>query len=621
MIIATAGHVDHGKTALLEALTGTNADRLPEEKKRGMTIDLGYAFLPLANDRVLGFVDVPGHEKFLSNMLAGIGGIQHALLVIACDDGLMPQTLEHLSILRLAGRPPITVALTKADRVGSEQIAFVRQQISIELERQGWDTYDLFVTSVITGQGITSLREHFSGLVSPTIDKQRRFRLAIDRAFTIKGSGLVVTGTALAGHVSVGDNLWLTGSDRLVRVRNLHAQDRQTNSANAGKRIALNIAGNIEKQQISRGDWLLSEPPIFACNSVLVVLTIDCPITHWQSVHLYHAARHITGRISLLQPAPVQFGQPILAEIIFDKPLYIAENDLIILRHISAHQTIGSAKVIELSPPKRGKRQASYLEKLSTLSKLDSDHQILNERLRSTSLCLKQFAWARQLTTTGLNTLLSDFDGIIVQNIALSNHLAKQFRHQLLITLADYHQHHNDQPGIGREKLYRMIFPDQPQVLIFSLIDQLLTEGKLLQQNGWLYLPDYRLTLNPKEHAVWLQLKPLFGKNAVWVRDLAQASNNDETEVRTLLRKAAQLGEITAIVKDRYYLTSQIRLFAKVLRQLHSETGVIQTINFRDQLACGRKLAIQILEFFDRCGFTRRKGHDRVIRDESLFID
>ncbi len=621
MIIATAGHVDHGKTALLQVLTGTNADRLPEEKKRGMTIDLGYAFLPLDKGQTIGFVDVPGHEKFLSNMLAGIGGIQHALLVVACDDGLMPQTLEHLTILRLAGRPSITVALTKADRVDTKQIKIVKQQIDNELTYQGWNDYAIFVTSAFTGQGIESLRMHLTQLASPTIDNQHRFRLAIDRAFIIKGNGLVVTGTALAGKVAVGDNLWLTGREQPIRVRNLHAQDQQTDHAYAGQRIALNITGNIEKQHIHRGDWLLCEQPPFICHSVLAQLTVDSPIAHWQSVHLYHAAKHITGRLSLLQQESLSSTQTILAEIIFDQPLYIAENDLIIIRHISAHQTLGRAKVIELIPPRRGKRQTCYLNTLLRLSKLQSDQQAFNERLLTAPLSLTNFAWARQLTLAGLKTVLANFDGIIVQDIALSKTCANQFRQQLLDTLANYHQHHNDQPGIGRARLHRMALPSQPQSLIFQLIEQLLVEGKVLQHHGWLHLPGYQLTFTPQEYAIWSQLEPFFKNNAIWVRELAQAINGDEAEIRNLLRKAAQLGEIIAIVKDRYYRSKQIRLYADLLRQLQMENGLIKTIDFRDRVACGRKLAIQILEFFDRCGFTRRKGNDRIIRDAALFID
>jgi len=231
MIIATAGHVDHGKTTLLQALTGINADRLPEEKKRGMTIDLGYAYWPQDDGRVIGFIDVPGHEKFLANMLAGVGGIDHALLVVACDDGIMAQTEEHLTLLQLAGRPTLTVVLTKADRVDDARIGTVKNDVEALLARMSWIPEAIFVTAATQSHGIDALRQHIRELQPQAHPVAQRFRLAIDRAFTVKGAGLVVTGTALSGEVNVGDTLWLTGVNKPMRVRGLHAQNTETQQA------------------------------------------------------------------------------------------------------------------------------------------------------------------------------------------------------------------------------------------------------------------------------------------------------------------------------------------------------------------------------------------------------
>ena len=256
MIIATAGHVDHGKTALLEAITGVNADRLPEEKSRGMTIDLGYAYWPQPDGRVIGFIDVPGHEKFLANMLSGIGGLDRALLVVAADDGIMPQTLEHLAILQLSAVPALTVALTKADTVDEARLQTLSGDITALTHDMGW-TIDLFITSTQSGMGIPALAAHLSQLPDRERAAGKTFRLATDRAFNVKGAGTVVTGTALSGTVKVGDKLWLTGLNKAVRVRGLHAQNQPVEQAYAGQRIALNLSGGVEKNDISRGDWLL----------------------------------------------------------------------------------------------------------------------------------------------------------------------------------------------------------------------------------------------------------------------------------------------------------------------------------------------------------------------------
>lgn len=611
MIIATAGHVDHGKTTLLQAISGINADRLPEEKRRGMTIDLGYAYWPQPDGRVLGFIDVPGHEKFLANMLAGVGGIDHALLVVACDDGVMAQTREHLAILRLSGRPALTVALTKADRVDEARIDEVRRELGDELARHGWHQVPMFVTAALQARGIDALRAHLLALQPDEHALTRRFRLAVDRAFSVKGAGLVVTGTALGGKVAVGDLLWLTGVDAPVRVRGLHAQNQPVEQAQAGQRIALNISGDVSKEQVARGDWLLAQKPLLAAERILVALDADRPIRHWQPLHLHHAASHITGRISLLNEE--------LAELLLDRPLWLAENDRLVLRDIGARQTLGGARVLSLTTPKRGKRQPEYLAWLAALAQADDDRQTLALHLPNGALDLAAFAWARQLTEGELASLLAGRELLISGNMALAQENAQQGQQRLLQVLAEYHQQHADQLGLGRARLRRMALPQLAEPLVFMMIDRLLAEGFIHNTRGWLHLPDHGLAFSTEELALWARIEPLFGDEAWWMRDLATELGEDEARVRATLRKAAQLGHVTAVVVDRYYLSRRIDQFAALIRELDVEQGSANAADFRDRLGVGRKLAIQVLEFFDRSGFTRRKGNQHLLRDGGLF--
>ncbi|CAI1904776.1 selenocysteine-specific translation elongation factor [Serratia proteamaculans] len=611
MIIATAGHVDHGKTTLLQAISGINADRLPEEKRRGMTIDLGYAYWPQPDGRVLGFIDVPGHEKFLANMLAGVGGIDHALLVVACDDGVMAQTREHLAILRLSGRPALTVALTKADRVDEARIDEVRRELGDELARQGWHQVPMFVTAALQARGIDALRAHLLALQPDEHALTRRFRLAVDRAFSVKGAGLVVTGTALGGKVAVGDLLWLTGVDAPVRVRGLHAQNQPVEQAQAGQRIALNISGDVSKEQVARGDWLLAQKPLLAAERILVALDADRPIRHWQPLHLHHAASHITGRISLLNES--------LAELLLDRPLWLAENDRLVLRDIGARQTLGGARVLSLTTPKRGKRQPEYLAWLAALAQADDDRQALALHLPNGTLDLAAFAWARQLTEGELAALLAGRELLISGNMALTQENAQQGQQRLLQVLAEYHLQHADQLGLGRARLRRMALPQLAEPLVFMMIDRLLAEGFIHNTRGWLHLPEHGLAFSTEELALWARIEPLFGDEAWWVRDLATELGEDEARVRATLRKAAQLGHVTAVVVDRYYLSRRIDQFAALIRELDVEQGSANAADFRDRLGVGRKLAIQVLEFFDRSGFTRRKGNQHLLRDGGLF--
>lgn len=613
MIIATAGHVDHGKTTLLQAITGVNADRLPEEKSRGMTIDLGYAYWPQPDGRVLGFIDVPGHEKFLSNMLAGVGGIDHALLVVACDDGVMAQTREHLAILQLTGKPTLTVALTKTDRVDAARVAEVRHEIDAVLREYGFEDARLFETAATQGLGIDELRAHLLQLPERVNPENQRFRLAIDRAFTVKGAGLVVTGTALSGDVKVGDTLWLTGVDKPMRVRGIHAQNQATEQAHGGQRIALNIVGDAQKEELNRGDWLLSQQPPAPVERVIVALHKHVPLTQWQPLHIHHAASHITGRVSLLENN--------LAELVLDTPLYLADNDRLVLRDISARLTLAGARVVTLNSPRRGKRKAEYLAWIAELATAENDAQALSIHLQRDAVQLSDFAWARQLSEQGLQQLISRPGYILAGNALLDAPLAARWQRKLLDALATYHEQHKDEPGPGRERLRRIALPMEDEALVLTLIEQMRESGVVASHHGWLHLPDHKAGFTDEQDAVWQKAAPLFADEPWWVRDLAQQTGTDEQLMRAVLRQAAQQGMITAIVKDRYYRNDRIVTFASMIRELDQEKGSTCAADFRDKLNVGRKLAIQILEYFNRIGFTRRRGNDHLLRDALLFPD
>lgn len=613
MIIATAGHVDHGKTTLLQAITGINADRLPEEKARGMTIDLGYAYWPQSDGRVLGFIDVPGHEKFLSNMLAGVGGIDHALLVVACDDGVMAQTREHLAILQLTGQPTLTVALTKADRVETARVEEVKAEVEAVLAEFGFTGATLFAVAATEGLGIAGLREHLLQLSARAHPQHQRFRLAIDRAFTVKGAGLVVTGTALSGEVNVGDTLWLTGVDKPMRVRGLHAQNQPVEQAWAGQRIALNIAGDAQKVELNRGDWLLAEPPPEASERVIVELQCHTPLSQWQPLHTHHAASHITGRVSLLEGA--------LAELVLDTPLRLADNDRLVLRDISARLTLAGARVVTLNPPRRGKRKPEYLQWLHALAAAQGDDvQALDIHLQRDAVRLDDFAWARQLSRGGLNALIQRPDYLQAGNSLLSAPLAARWQRKLLDALARYHDQHRDEPGPGRERLRRIALPMEDEALVLLLIEQMRESGIVHSHHGWLHLPEHKAGFTDEQQAIWQRVAGLFADEPWWVRDLAREANVEESLMRAVLRQAAQQGMITAIVKDRYYRNDRIVAFAEMIRDLDLERGSTCAADFRDTLNVGRKLAIQILEYFDRIGFTRRRGNDHILRDKALFL-
>ena len=617
MIIVTSGHVDHGKTALLQALTGTHTAHLPEEKKRGMTIDLGYAYLPL-KDQILGFIDVPGHERFLANMLAGLGGIHYAMLIVAADEGVQAQTIEHLNILSLLQLQEIIVVITKADRTDAQQIDALEQQL-----RQHYAILansQFFVTSATSGQGIETLRDYLAQLPELS-ETEKPFRYAIDRIFTIKGAGTVVTGTAFAGKVAIDDELYLSNGQK-VRVKNIHAQNEQSTEGLAGQRLALNINLDFDRTLIERGDWLFSQPPAKATDRVTVWLENQIPLNESQPVHIYHAASHTTGKLTLLQQQKLAPQQHALAELILEQPLFLAHGDKIILRNSNSTAVLGGAKVIEIDSPKRHKRTEARFNYLRQLIQAETPEKRTALYLQNQAVEAEQLMWIEQLTDTQLDDILEKNGDIRFQSWCFNADYRTQQTSKLLTALAQYHEQHPDQLGLGKARLYRIAALNQPEKLIYHFIDELLAENQLQQTRGWLHTADHKIQFNEQERALWQQVLEQFEQHngqALWVRDLAGLLGQEESAMRNFLYKAGKLGYLTAVVKDRFFLTENIYATARLIKQLVAGKEGISVNELRDALQFGRKMTVQLVEYFDRCGFLRRKGNIHVLRDADVF--
>src|SRR5215475_1529037 len=375
MIIGTAGHIDHGKTSLVRALTGVDTDRLKEEKARGISIDLGFAYLPASDGSVLGFVDVPGHEKFVRNMLAGATGIDFVLLVIAADDGVMPQTREHLAIVNLLGIERGLVALTKIDLVSSSRRAEVANEIMQALDATSLADADIVSVSTVTGEGIVVLRQKIDDATQSvqTRNGRGRFRLAVDRSFTLAGTGTVVTGTVLSGSVTVDDQVIVSPSGLKARVRSIHAQNRPAGLGQAGDRCALNLAGDgIAKDAVARGD-MISDPVLHApsdrIDATLKLLATEIkPVSQWLPVRLHHAAAETGARIVLLGDGPILPGGEGLIQLVLDEPTAAAAGDRFILRDTTAQRTIGGGRFLDLRAPARKRRTAIRMAQLDALA-------------------------------------------------------------------------------------------------------------------------------------------------------------------------------------------------------------------------------------------------------------
>lgn len=612
MIFVTSGHVDHGKSALLRALTGTDTAHLPEEKKRGLTIDLGYAYLPLENE-VLGFIDVPGHQRFLSNMLAGLGGIQYALLVVAADEGVKPQTREHLEILRLLDFREIIVVITKSDRADRAQIDALILQLKADFPPLTESHF--FVTSAQTGEGIESLKRYLISLKQSNELQDKPFRYAIDRVFSVKGAGLVVTGTAVAGKVSIGDELYLSDGSK-VRIKNIHAQNTPSETGFAGQRLALNLA-NYDKENIERGDWITSLKPDFATDRITVKLNVNAAMNENNIVHLYHFASHFTGKVNLLTQNQAVENEQLFAEIILDQPLHIAENDKLILRSGDDSLTIAGATVLEIHSPKRRKRSESrlaYIDQLANCSTFDDKMDLL---LSQQAVSLPLLSWRCQQFPENLLV----FGEKIGQEWLLNHSFKQQLALQIISKLQDYHEQHQDQLGVTKARLHRIAALEQPESVVFAVIDELINTRQLAQTRGWIHTPEHRIALNDNEEKLWAQIKPLFDatNQALWVRDIAEQLHIDETEMRNLLYKIGKLGYLVPIVKDRFLSYEQIVIFSDLIKSFIAQHGEISVNQLRDEIGYGRKLTVQLMEYFDRAGLLRRKGNVHLLRDSDTY--
>lgn len=617
MIIVTSGHVDHGKTALLKALTGTSTAHLPEEKKRGMTIDLGYAYLPLT-EKVLGFIDVPGHEKFLSNMLAGLGGVHYAMLIVAADEGIAAQTKEHLAILRQLQFHEIMVVLTKADRANSQQIDTLIQQI-----KQNYDFLrkaNYFVTSAETGQGVAELRDYLQ-MLPELADTNKPFRYAIDRVFSVKGAGAVVTGTAFAGAVSVDDELYLSSGQK-VRVKAIHAQNTPSEQGLAGQRLALNLNADLARTPVKRGDWLLQEEPLPPTDRLTVEIWAETALNESQPVHVYHGAARTTGKLTLLKGKNVAKNDRTLAEIMLDSPLFLAFEDRLILRSGDAKSLIAGARVLEINSPKRHKRTEARLTFLGHLAMVQNASQRLALSLQHNAVAARQLMWLEQLNAVQLDEMLFQCGAVRYQDWCFSADYVQEKTQQIVTALSLYHAQHNDQLGVSKARLYRMAALNQPEKLINHFIDDMLDNGSLQQTRGWLHLPEHKIQFSSEEQARWADVLNEFEKadgQAIWVRDMANALATDEAVMRNFMYKAGKLGYLTPIVKDRFFLTETVYAYARLIKQIAEQEGKASVNEVRDRLNFGRKLTVQLMEYFDRVGFLRRKGNDHILRDKNVF--
>jgi len=635
VIVATAGHIDHGKTLLVKRLTGVDTDRLPEEKARGISIDLGFAYLPLPDGGSIGFVDVPGHERFIRNMLAGVCGIDFALLAIAADDGIMPQTIEHLNILDLLHVRRGAAVITKIDRVDEARVREVSSGVKAFLTTTGLASAPVLTVSAVTGAGIGALQDVLkaeAAALTERLSAGQRFRLAIDRAFTVAGSGTVVTGTVFNGAVKTGDRLMLSPAGVPVRVRGLQIRGEAATAAHAGQRCALNLTG-AGLESVHRGDWVLDEALHQATRRMDVRINVlaaeSHALQHWTPVHLHLATADVMARVAIRRGESIAPGGSGLAQLVLEKPIAALHGDRFILRDQSGSRTLGGGVVLD---PFAAVARIRSAVRHATLAALEADSPAATlaalARIAAGGIDLARFEKMFSLTAERAAELHAAAGIVPVGKdvrIGITRALRDDLRDKVPAELAAFHRRAPQALGKEFEALRAELAPQLPAAAFGALVRGLADERTVEVTGSLVRLPGHNPTSNPEDDRLWQTIRPALeaaGFGVPPLRELAANLRLKEPVVKDFLHRKARGGEVMKVTADRFYPRATLATLAAIAKATceAQPNAMFTAAQFRDATGIGRTLAIEILEFFDTLGVTQRIGDARKMRKDFVPI-
>ncbi len=641
LIVATAGHVDHGKTSLVNFITGTDTDTLAEEKQRGLTINLGFAYHQYEQTIdsetykcTLGFVDVPGHIDFISNMLAGVGSVDFVLLVIAADDGIMPQTREHLAIIKLLGIKQGAIALTKIDRVESDRVGKIKTEIEILLAGSNLQSSPLFPLSNQSGEGIKELVSHLKNELKNTLTDEhnianKNFRFLIDRSFSVKGIGTVATGSTRVGQASKDSEALCTSNGQPARIRGLRLHEDAIDTVVSGQRAALNI--DMDLDQVTRGDWLIdpaSYHPVSRFDGTFSLLENNTKIKPSSEYHLYLGASHHIVNLRYLDMDSKRFVQ-----VKSYVPLFAHYGDRFIIRDPASEYTLGGGEVVDTFVPRKKRSSKQRLESLKAMCNDDSAALVAMVAIAEEGTDLNQFAINRNLTANYVNDLSSSLQAENYPltrlelkpngtNVLLHEKFFNNYRKKILNQIESFHASNPSQQGTSEPALSRSVNFSGSHFLFNVLLQSLIDDGHVARTGTFLHKPTHRTTLSKEEEQFIAKIKPILEKSGnvpPRTRELVEMTGIPLKPLENILRETAKAGSIIRVADNRYYLPGTIMALAEFTEQLAtnntSDEG-FSVIQFRDASGIGRNLCIEILEYFDKVGFTRRDGNSRYLRTE-----
>lgn len=630
IVLGTAGHIDHGKTSLIKALTDIDTDRLKEEKERGITIDLGFAFLKLTDDIQLGIVDVPGHERFVKNMLAGVGGIDLVVLVIAADEGVMPQTREHLAICELLRVREGLVALTKTDMVDADWLDLVKEDTAEFLRGTFLEGKPIVPVSSKTGEGLEALRATLRTVCQTLTPRSTTgpMRLPIDRVFTMRGFGVVVTGTLFSGSLHLEDRVEVLPNRETARVRGLQVHNASVSEALAGQRTAINLQG-LEKADIQRGHVLIT-PGRFPLTYMLdVTLTLldaaPRPLKHRDHVRFHIGTSEIMGRVILLDRDEVQPGEEVFAQLHLEEPTVAAPQDRYVLRSYSPIQTIAGGTILDTLPTKHRRRRPQVLEQLTALRD-GTAAEILAVHLRNAEYAGLQWAdllLRSPLDETVLRSIVTDLQqqgiGVAIEENPpwlLHREQYAQARAHIVHLITEFHRLYPLKPAMFTEEL-RSKFSAMPDKVFSAIVQELVASGELEVTRDKVKLASHQVTLSATLQAAIDALEATFRQAAYQPPSAEEALESQKllrADDRELLQVLVDQQKLVRLKGDIFYHRDTFADIERQLRAHLAQQGEISAAEFRDLLHISRKYAIPLLEHFDNQRLTMRVGDKRVLR-------
>ena len=629
VILGTAGHIDHGKTTLIKALSGIDTDRLKEEKERGITIELGFAHLQLPSGQVLGIIDVPGHEKFVKNMVAGATGVDIVALVIAADEGVMPQTREHLEICQLLRVKRGIVVLTKVDMVDPEWLELVREDVSTFLSGTFIENAPIMEVSAVTGRGLDELVALLDTMVKevPERESGNFFRLPIDRVFIMKGFGTVVTGTSISGSIRTGEEVTIYPQGLESRIRGIQVHNREVKEVSAGLRTAINLQG-LEKEELERGNVVATKNSLKPTRIIDVVfhLLASAPrkVKNRSVVRFHTGTAEIISNIVLLDRDELTPGQTCFAEIRLEEPTAVMSHDRYVLRSYSPIRTIGGGEILNALPQKKKRFSEAALEELKVLS-TGNLSEVTEQYVAAGGFAGTEEAQLPFLTNASKKKLdeivktlraqrrIIQYDkekGVFIH----SGHYEKA-REEILNTLTRYHRDSPLKVGLLKEELRSRTVGSNNPKLFNSLINQLTQEEVIVQEKELLRLKEHRVTLAQDQEEVRRQIEEIYRKSGIqppYFKEIKEKfPGNTATDVLGVMVKD---GILIKVKEDLYFHSEVIEELKNRLVGFLKDMGEIDTPQFKEMTNASRKYTIPLLEYFDVTQLTIRVGDKRMLR-------